>query len=87
MSFFKTKSGIVFIGFSVIAGYILINEHGTHIAPYLPWLILLACPLMHVFMHHGHGGHNHQHDNTKKLSDEGNDNQPLQQGGYDDGDK
>lgn len=26
---------------------------------YLPWLVLLACPLMHVFMHggHQHGGH------------------------------
>jgi hypothetical protein len=24
----------------------------------LPWLLVLACPLMHLFMHHGdHGGH------------------------------
>jgi hypothetical protein len=23
----------------------------------LIWLPLLACPLMHMFMHHGHGGH------------------------------
>jgi hypothetical protein len=23
----------------------------------LPFLILLLCPLMHVFMHRGHGGH------------------------------
>jgi hypothetical protein len=21
---------------------------------YLPFLVLLACPLMHMFMHHGH---------------------------------
>ncbi|OYY06271.1 MAG: hypothetical protein B7Y67_19150 [Polynucleobacter sp. 35-46-11] len=21
----------------------------------LPFLLLLACPLMHMFMHHGHG--------------------------------
>jgi hypothetical protein len=25
----------------------------------LPWLILLSCPLLHVFMHRGHGGHGH----------------------------
>jgi hypothetical protein len=26
----------------------------------LPYLLLLACPLMHVFMHRGHGaGHKH----------------------------
>jgi hypothetical protein len=24
---------------------------------YLPFLLLLACPLMHLFMHHGHGHH------------------------------
>jgi hypothetical protein len=23
----------------------------------LPFLVLLACPLMHFFMHGGHGGH------------------------------
>ena len=23
----------------------------------LPWLILLLCPVMHLFMHHGHGQH------------------------------
>jgi hypothetical protein len=23
----------------------------------LPYLILLACPLMHLFMHRGHGHH------------------------------
>jgi hypothetical protein len=22
----------------------------------LPFLLLAACPLMHLFMHHGHGG-------------------------------
>ena len=24
----------------------------------LPYLLLLACPLMHMLMHHGHGKHN-----------------------------
>lgn len=23
----------------------------------LPFLLLMACPLMHLFMHRGHGGH------------------------------
>jgi hypothetical protein len=30
------------------------------VIPYLPFLLLLACPLMHLFMHHGHGGHGNQ---------------------------
>jgi len=49
------------IGFFAIGGYLLWAEHSAHLVPYLPYLILLACPLMHVFMHggHGHGGHGH----------------------------
>lgn len=40
-------------------GYFLFVEHGEHLFPILPYLILLACPLMHLLMHsHGkHGGH------------------------------
>ena len=48
------------IGFIAIAGYLLFMEHRAHLSGftyYLPFLLLLACPLMHVFMHRGHGGH------------------------------
>ena len=31
-----------------------------HVLGVLPFLLLLACPLMHVFMHHGHGQSGHQ---------------------------
>ena len=43
-----------------LARYFLITEHSAHIAlavPYLPWLLFLACPLMHLFMHGGSHGH------------------------------
>ena len=55
----------VFYGFLISAGLLLFTEHRTHVLGFLPYLILLACPLMHLFMHHGHGGHNH-HDETKE---------------------
>lgn len=45
----------VLIGFLAIAGFFLITEHRAHLFGILPWLLLLACPLMHLF--HGHGGH------------------------------
>lgn len=38
----------------------LFKNHTTHILSILPYLILLACPLMHIFMHGSHGGHNHK---------------------------
>ncbi len=52
----------VFYGFLIFAGLLLFTEHRAHVLSFLPYLILLACPLMHLFMHHGHGGHNHHHE-------------------------
>jgi hypothetical protein len=48
-------SKYVFIGFALIAGYFLLTEHRAHVFGALPYLLLLACPLLHFF--HGHGGH------------------------------
>jgi len=45
----------ILIGFALIAGYFLLTEHKAHVVPYLPFLLVLACPLLHMF--HGHGGH------------------------------
>lgn len=51
--------------FMVIAGalgaYYLLTEHLTHVTQAVPYLFLLACPLMHLFHGHGHGHGSHQH--------------------------
>ncbi len=57
--FFASRANIVLVGFLLIGGYFLVTEHWAHLLPFLsflPWLFLLACPLMHFFMHGGHGG-------------------------------
>jgi len=43
----------------IIGLVFLFNNHTSHVLIALPYLILLACPLMHLFMHKGHGGHEH----------------------------
>lgn len=43
-----------FIGFAAVAAFFLFTEHRAHLLGVLPYLLLLACPLMHLF-HHGHG--------------------------------
>lgn len=55
----KAKVGLVLIGFLIIAGARLFTEHRAHVLGLLVWLPLLACPLMHLFMHRG--GHGHRH--------------------------
>lgn len=54
--------------FAAIALFYLISEHRAHLFGVLPYLLLLACPLMHFFMHGrhgGHGGHDHASGNEE----------------------
>ncbi|MBX4894642.1 DUF2933 domain-containing protein [Rhizobium bangladeshense] len=56
-SAWSTYSRIVFIAFAAIALGLIAYEHRVHLLGILPWFLILACPLMHLFMHHGHHGH------------------------------
>lgn len=44
-------------------GLYLIIFHQQHILGALPFLLILICPLMHVFMHTGHKPHAQDKDN------------------------
>ena len=39
----------------------LLREHWNHALGVAPYLLFLACPIMHFFMHRGHG-HGQGHD-------------------------
>ena len=56
----KSKTGLALLVFGAIAAFFLITEHQAHLWGWLPYLLLLACPLMHLFMHGGHGGHSNE---------------------------
>jgi Protein of unknown function (DUF2933) len=56
-AFWRSRYAIGLLVMGAIATYFLLSEHRAHFLGALPLLLLLACPLMHVFMHHGHGGH------------------------------
>ncbi|NMF89880.1 DUF2933 domain-containing protein [Aromatoleum petrolei] len=61
----------VFGGFAAIAVVLLALEHRAHLLGWLPWMFLLACPLMHLFMHGGHGGHDgHRQSEDGRKGDE-----------------
>jgi hypothetical protein len=51
----RSRGNWVLIGFLAIGAFFLLTEHRAHLFGILPFLLLLACPLMHLF--HGHGGH------------------------------
>ena len=55
-SLWKSKAGIALIMLVVIGVSYIAREHYGHISQILPYLILLLCPLMHLFGHN-HGAH------------------------------
>ena len=61
-AFWGSRSSIGLIVLSSVALYFLLTEHRAHFVGALPVILLLACLLMHVFMHGGHGGHGGGHD-------------------------
>lgn len=60
-AFWRSPAGLGLLVVTAVGGFYLLTEHTAHVFGALPYLLLLACPLMHVFMHrgHGHGGHHH----------------------------
>ena len=67
-SFWGSRYAIGMLVLGGVAAYFLLTEHLAHIAGILPYLLLLACPLMHVFMHHG-GHHQHRHGGRDSEAD------------------
>ena len=58
---FRSRSRLILLGFLAVAGFFLITEHTAHVFGVLPYVLVLACPLMH-FLHGGHAGKYGDHD-------------------------
>mgnify|MGYP005990442003 CR=1 FL=1 len=64
-SFWLSPKGLAALGLIGAASYFLLMEHREHVWQYLPFLILLACPFMHMFMHGGHDHHQSNEDDDE----------------------
>ena len=53
----RARPMLAAIGFLIVAAFFLSTEHRAHLFGLLPFLLLLACSLLHMFGHGGHGGH------------------------------
>jgi hypothetical protein len=62
----RTAVTIGFCAFLAIAAYFLWTEHRAHVMGALPYLLLLACPIIHLLMHRSHG-HQHGHENDGRM--------------------
>ncbi|MFT3858594.1 MAG: DUF2933 domain-containing protein [Aquabacterium sp.] len=64
----RSPAGIFMLVAGAVGIYYLLTEHLTHVTQAIPYLFLLACPLMHLFGHHhgGHEGHHHGDNHRDK---------------------
>lgn len=69
-AFWRSPAGIALLVAVAAGGFYLVAEHQAHLFGVLPYLLLLACPLMHLFMHHGHGHGNHSHERRQRSGDD-----------------
>jgi hypothetical protein len=69
-SFWRRPAGMALATAALIAGFYMLREHWGHVLGYWPYLLLLACPLMHLMHGHGHGGHGrHPHPPGRTQDD------------------
>ena len=54
---FDFRFGVVLLAFLAIGAFLLFSEHRAHLLGGALWLLILACPLLHIFMHGSHGEH------------------------------
>lgn len=64
-SWWSTFPGMACAGILAIIAYTLVIDHRQHIAENWVYLLFLICPVMHLFMHHGHN-HHHPHDDKEE---------------------
>jgi len=60
--------------FLAIAVFFLWEEHRAHLLGAVPYVLLLLCPVIHMFMHRGrggHGGHGVHGDRHRQAGDDG----------------
>ncbi len=69
-SWLFSRAGMASLVAVSILGLLIFTGHGLHVLGWLPYLLILSCPLMHFFMH---GGHRHDKAGEEKhthLSEE-----------------
>lgn len=60
----RSQAGWLLLGVAAITLFFLWEEHKARLLGALPYLLLLACPLMHLF--HGRHGGNHHHERKEQ---------------------
>jgi cell division protein FtsW (lipid II flippase) len=77
---YQSRLTWVLLGFLTVGAFFLITEHTAHFFGILPFLLLLLCPLMMLFMHVGHGNQSGHGEKGGQPGDRSQQDQPPEGG-------
>ena len=66
-SWLQSPAGVITCAFLAITVFFLVAEYRAHFFGALPWLLLLACPLLHL-LHDGHEHRDHKGNSETRSS-------------------
>jgi hypothetical protein len=70
-SWLRSRTVLVLLAFLAIAAFFLITEHTAHVLGALPFLLVLLCPLLHLFLHGRHSSGHMSHGGSQNQRPEG----------------
>jgi hypothetical protein len=56
---------VILFSLFLTGGYLIWERYQAQFFSFLPYLILLLCPLMHIFIHKGHGNQKNHDDHSE----------------------
>ena len=56
-SWIFSRTGVATAVAVAILGFLIYTGHSAHLLGASLWLLILACPLLHILMHGSHGSH------------------------------
>jgi hypothetical protein len=62
-----SRTGIATAVVISVLAFLIYEGHSAHLLGLLPYLLILSCPLMHIFMHGGHHGSHHRLNQGKQA--------------------
>lgn len=72
----RINQWLLWIGLAAAVAWMFFR-HGDHLLQLLPFLLILACPLMHIFGHGGHGDHGAHGKSSPRDPDKASTEQDL----------
>ncbi len=62
--FLKSPSGLLTLTLVVVGVLFMVAAYGDTLLRWLPYGLILLCPLIHLLLHRGHSGHKNHSDHV-----------------------